>query len=63
MGHRVDLHCHSVASDGLERAETLVERAATAGLSALAITDHDLPPVIPPGLHTVGANEIRIIKC
>ncbi len=61
MGPRVDLHCHSVASDGLERAETLVERAATSGLSALAITDHDLPPVIPPGLHTVGTNEIRII--
>ena len=38
-----------------------MERAATSGLSALAITDHDLPPVIPPGLHTVGANEIRII--
>ena len=61
MGPRVDLHCHSVASDGLEDAKTLVERAALAGLSALAITDHDLPPVIQPGRHTVGSADIRII--
>ena len=61
MGPRVDLHCHSVASDGLEEASTLVERAALAGLSALAITDHDLPPVVQPGLHAVGPSDIRII--
>lgn len=61
MGPRVDLHCHSVASDGLEQAHTLVERAASAGLSALAITDHDLPPVVQAGIHTVGSTDIRII--
>ncbi|MFI5181099.1 MAG: PHP domain-containing protein [Thermoanaerobaculia bacterium] len=36
-----DLHCHSVFSDGLERPAALVERAVKAGLSALALSDHD----------------------
>lgn len=38
---RIDLHCHSVFSDGTLSPEVLVEQAARAGLSALAITDHD----------------------
>lgn len=61
MGPRVDLHCHSLASDGLVEASELVERAARAGLSALAVTDHDLPPVVSPGLHTFGESVIRVI--
>jgi len=38
---RVDLHLHTVASDGSETAETLVLRAKSLGLAAIAITDHD----------------------
>jgi len=38
---RVDLHLHTVASDGSETATTLVERAQELGLAAIAITDHD----------------------
>lgn len=37
----VDLHCHSTASDGTVRAEDLALQAKDAGLSALALTDHD----------------------
>ena len=37
----VDLHCHSTASDGTVRAEDLALLAKDAGLSALALTDHD----------------------
>lgn len=37
----IDLHCHSVYSDGTFTPETLVEQAARAGLGAFAITDHD----------------------
>jgi predicted metal-dependent phosphoesterase TrpH len=37
----VDLHTHSTASDGSDDPEVLVEKAATAGLSAIALTDHD----------------------
>ncbi len=37
----IDLHCHSVFSDGLLSPARLVDLAATNGISALAITDHD----------------------
>ncbi len=36
-----DLHTHSNISDGLLPPAALVERAATAGVSTLALTDHD----------------------
>ncbi|MGD2042885.1 MAG: PHP domain-containing protein [Acidimicrobiia bacterium] len=37
----VDLHTHSTASDGSETPETVMELAKTAGLAAVALTDHD----------------------
>jgi predicted metal-dependent phosphoesterase TrpH len=39
--HLVDLHTHSTASDGTLTPTELVEEAARAGLSAIALTDHD----------------------
>lgn len=38
----VDLHTHSTASDGSEKPGEVVRLAAEAGLSALALTDHDI---------------------
>ncbi|RTZ90610.1 MAG: phosphoesterase [Deltaproteobacteria bacterium] len=38
---RVDLHSHSTVSDGSFPPEQVVRMAAEAGLSALALTDHD----------------------
>jgi hypothetical protein len=37
----IDLHLHTTASDGLCSPRELVERAAAAGLSRMAVTDHD----------------------
>jgi predicted metal-dependent phosphoesterase TrpH len=37
----IDLHAHTVVSDGTLTPTQLVERAAAAGLAALALTDHD----------------------
>lgn len=37
----IDLHCHSSASDGSDAPATVVEKAAAAGVTALALTDHD----------------------
>ncbi|MEN8152031.1 MAG: PHP domain-containing protein [Planctomycetota bacterium] len=37
----IDLHTHSAESDGILRPSELVRRAAEAGLTALALTDHD----------------------
>ncbi|MHB9859249.1 PHP domain-containing protein [Streptomyces sp. YIM S03343] len=38
---RIDLHCHSTASDGTDTPAELVRGAATAGLDVVALTDHD----------------------
>jgi 3',5'-nucleoside bisphosphate phosphatase len=38
---RVDLHAHTLASDGSDRPAELVAAAAAAGVGALAVTDHD----------------------
>lgn len=37
----IDLHTHSTVSDGSEAPETVVSMAGKAGLSAVALTDHD----------------------
>jgi 3',5'-nucleoside bisphosphate phosphatase len=37
----IDLHTHTTASDGRLSAEDLVARAAAAGITTLAVTDHD----------------------
>ncbi|MFI2810533.1 MULTISPECIES: PHP domain-containing protein [Microbulbifer] len=41
LSGRVDLHCHSTASDGILSPEALVSRAKSHGVSLLALTDHD----------------------
>jgi hypothetical protein len=38
---RIDLHCHSTASDGTLTPAQLVTAGASAGLDVMAITDHD----------------------
>jgi len=61
-----DLHCHSVFSDGVERPAALVKRALDAGISALALSDHDAVHGLPEfeaavegtGLVTVAAVEL-----
>ena len=37
----IDLHMHSTASDGRDEPATVVARAAAAGVTVLALTDHD----------------------
>ncbi|MGH7592625.1 MAG: PHP domain-containing protein, partial [Gemmatimonadales bacterium] len=37
----IDLHCHSTASDGVLPPAAVVQAAATLGLTAIALTDHD----------------------
>ena len=41
VGPTVDLHVHSTASDGHLPPTAVVEAARTAGLTAMALTDHD----------------------
>lgn len=37
----IDLHCHTTVSDGGDSPSELVAKAASAGLRAIAVTDHD----------------------
>lgn len=46
-GDFVDLHCHSTASDGTLPPAEVVRLARRAGLSAMALTDHDTVAGIP----------------
>src|SRR6202158_2956797 len=61
-----DLHCHSTFSDGGETPTQLLARAGEAGLSVLALSDHDAVHGLPEfeaaakgtGLVTVTASEL-----
>lgn len=44
---KIDLHSHSTVSDGLDSPTALVKRMAEAGLTALALTDHDTLQGLP----------------
>lgn len=49
-----EVHAHTLASDGLVSAVTLVRAAAAAGFRVLCITDHDTMPELEPAME-VGA--------
>ncbi|MFI1439498.1 PHP domain-containing protein [Streptomyces fructofermentans] len=62
---RVDLHCHSTASDGTDTPAELVRNAAAAGLDVVALTDHDTTrgyaeaiAAVPAGLTLVTGAEL-----
>jgi predicted metal-dependent phosphoesterase TrpH len=44
----IDLHTHTLASDGADTPLELVEAAAKAGIEVLAVTDHDTVEGVPP---------------
>jgi len=43
----IDLHLHTTASDGVDAPEALVANCAAAGLSVVAVTDHDTIDAVP----------------
>jgi predicted metal-dependent phosphoesterase TrpH len=66
----IDLHLHTTASDGRCSPRELVERAAQAGLSVMAVTDHDTTAALAEvdrearrhGIQTVPGIEITAIE-
>jgi predicted metal-dependent phosphoesterase TrpH len=66
----IDLHLHTTASDGLLGPAALVARAAAAGLTTIAVTDHDttagiaeaLSAASPIGLDVVAGIEITAVE-
>ena len=59
-GGRLELHAHTHFSDGLLSPADLVERALEAGITALAITDHDSVEGIAPAIEAA-AGRIEIV--
>jgi len=57
----VDLHSHSTFSDGSLTPEQLVEAGVEAGLSALALTDHDTMAGLPRFLAAGESRPIRLV--
>jgi predicted metal-dependent phosphoesterase TrpH len=65
----IDLHTHSTVSDGTETPEELVATAAAAGITTLAITDHDTTggwdraaAVLPRGMRLVRGAEFSCVS-
>lgn len=58
---RADLHCHSTCSDGSLSPTQLVELAAEAGLTGLAITDHDNIDAFKKAEKIAGEKGIKLI--
>lgn len=57
----VDLHMHSTASDGSLPPEEVVAAAKTAGVAAIALTDHDTMAGIPDATRAANAIGIRVV--
>ena len=57
----IDLHCHSLFSDGTDTPEALARRAEAVGLTALALTDHDTLSGLPGFLATQPLVKTRLI--
>ena len=58
----VDLHMHSTASDGMLSPTDLVTAARTAGLSAIALTDHDTLEGVAEARAAGEAQGVRVIS-
>jgi 3',5'-nucleoside bisphosphate phosphatase len=57
----IDLHSHSTMSDGTDPPARVVELAADAGLSALALTDHDTLDHLPTARAAADAQGLRLV--
>lgn len=58
---KVDLHCHSTASDGLLSPTELVAKALAAGLRVIALTDHDTVEGVPEAQTAAATMGLEVI--
>ena len=57
----IDLHSHSTMSDGTDTPSRVVELAAGAGVSALALTDHDTLDHVPEARAAAESHGVRLV--
>jgi len=62
MPNSIDLHTHSTASDGIYSPTELLQGAKVAGLSVLALTDHDSTDGLPEAAQTASQLGIELIS-
>ena len=55
----IDLHVHSVYSDGTDTPAELIQLAAARGLTAMALTDHDTVGGIVPLLEAAASSPVE----
>ena len=60
-GPHVDLHAHSTASDGSKSPSAVVAAAKAAGLSAIALTDHDTMDGVAEAVAAADTFGIRVV--
>ncbi|HEX7381114.1 MAG TPA: PHP domain-containing protein [Nevskiaceae bacterium] len=58
----IDLHCHSLASDGTLAPGDVIAAAAAAGVRTLALTDHDTLAGLPSAAAAASRRGIRLIS-
>lgn len=56
----VDLHSHTVLSDGADSIQELIENAVACGVKVLALTDHDILP--PAEIHLAGGGSHSVVS-
>ncbi len=61
IGTMIDLHSHSLYSDGSDTPEKLVEKAVRTGLSALALTDHDTVRGVKHAVAAAEGTDLEIV--
>ncbi len=61
MKNTVDLHIHTVASDGLHTPARIVAMARDRGLRTIAITDHDTISGVPKALEAARDTSLEVI--
>jgi predicted metal-dependent phosphoesterase TrpH len=59
---RIDLHCHSTCSDGVDAPEVVARAAVARGVELFALTDHDTCAGCDTIAATVGAAAIRGVE-
>ena len=57
----VDLHAHTTASDGSASPEALLAHAATIGLTAVAVTDHDTVSAVAAATAAGALNGVAVV--
>lgn len=58
---RIDLHTHTLASDGSDTPDAVVRQAAALGLRAVAVTDHDTFAGLPEAFAAGAACGIEVV--